>query len=333
MNLKISLYVLVSFLIAFSIFSYVMFLPSSTIKAEIPLPVNMENYLAVQQDFFSNVDLQEKNIFILGSSYIMALNTTQIHDQLLLNGSDYRVYNLAIFGDSIQKRSKTIDAIISAKPEIVVYGIAEDDFSDPAPTNTISTKPSSVLPNPHDLLDNGIASLEEGININYPDSPKTITWLNVRQILGTGTDSEKWNPYPDSPFMKITKANTVTISDLELKNLVNYVVSFGQIKKPQDNKHLQTLKEALVKLQENNIKVVLFVVPHHEYLLSKAPSEYKETFSLVIDDIRKQGLPLYNREQDYSDLTIWHDLTHIAVNEKSFVFSNDVAKMILAVME
>lgn len=309
-----------------------MFLPGKIIKAETPLTENMENYLEVQQDFLSNVDQQENNVFILGSSYIMALNTTQIHDRLLLAGSDYRVYNFAIFGDSIQKRSKIIDAIISAKPEVVVYGIAEDDFSDPAPINVISAKPSSILPDPHELFNEVIFAIETGLRIDYPDSPKTVTWLNIRQVIGTRTDLEKWNPYPDSPFMKITKANTVVISDLELKNLVNYVTSFGQIKKTEDNKHLQTLKKTLEKLQKNNIKVVLFVVPHHDYLLSKAPSDYEKIFELVISDIQKQGLPLYKRNQNYSNLSIWHDLTHVAVNRDSIIFSNDVAKIILDVI-
>jgi hypothetical protein len=85
----------------------------------------------------------------------------------------------------------------------------------------------------------------------------------------------------------------------------------------------------LDKLKENNIKVVLFVVPHHNYLLSKAPPEYEETFGFILKDIEeKYELNVYKRNTDYSDLPIWHDLSHVAVNKKSQPFSNDVAKMI-----
>ena len=39
------------------------------------------------------------------------------------------MYNLSIQGDSIKKRSQVINSIISAKPEIIIYGISENDFS------------------------------------------------------------------------------------------------------------------------------------------------------------------------------------------------------------
>jgi len=332
MSLRISLYVLTSFVISFSVFSYVMFLPIN-IKAETPLPENIQNYIALQEGFFSRVDKLEDNVFIFGSSYIMGLNTTQIHDKIKQNTSDYRVYNLAIFGDSIQKRSKIIDSIIAAKPEVVVYGIAEDDFADPVPANTVYTKPISILPDPHEFFDQGIRLLEERMNLDYPDSPKTVTWLTIRQLVGTRTDLEKFSPYPDSPFMKITKANTITISDLELKNLVNYAGEFGQIKKPEDNQHLKTLKKMLLKLEENDIRVVLFVVPHHSYLLEKSPPEYENNFRLVIDDLQQQGFSTYERDNNYSRLKIWHDLTHVAVNPDAQIFSDDVAQMILDVIQ
>jgi hypothetical protein len=333
MNLKISFYVLISFVIAFSVFSYVMFSSNNTIQTEEPLPANIENYLLTQQNFFSKIDPSERNVFILGSSYIMALDTTHIHNNLLSSDKDYQIYNLSIFGDGIQKRAQTVDMIIDAKPEVVVYGIAEDDFSDPVLTSTMSAKPTSVLPDTQKLFDDGFDAIEKQLNLNFPDSPKTITWINLRQILGTQSSAEKYSPYPNTPFMKIFAANTVVVSDLELKNLINYLGPFGQIESPQDNAYLKSLKQTLAKLQENNIKIVLFVVPHHDYLLSKAPPEYKEKFELILDDIEDSGYFVYERNHDYSDLSMWHDLTHISVNKNSAIFSDDVSKMIKDVLE
>lgn len=329
MNLKISAYVLVSFLIAFSVFSYVMFLPTTKIQAETPLPLNTDYYLSVQRDFFSEIDPQEKNVFIIGSSYIMALNTTQIHNYLVLNNVDYQIYNLSIFGDGIQKRATVIDMIISAKPEVVVYGIGADDFSDPIPVNTLSAKPISILPDPHEFFRVGFDMIENHLELNFPDSPKAVTWVNLRQIMGTGVDLEKYSPYPGSPFMKISEGSTVVISDLELKNQLAYLGPFGQIEPPQNNQYLKSLKQILDKLKENNIKVVLFVVPHHNYVLSKAPAEYEETFDFILKNIEESyGLNVYKRNTGYSDLSIWHDLSHVAVNKKSQPFNDDVAKMI-----
>jgi len=333
MNLTIPLYVLISFVIAFTIFSYVMFSSNNTIQTEEPLPTNMENYLSVQQSFFSKIDPSERNVFILGSSYIMALDTVQIHNNLLTSGKDYQIYNLSIFGDSIQKRTRTVDMIISAKPEVVVYGIAEDDFSDPVLAGMISAKPKSPLPDTQEIFDNGFDAIEEQIGLDFPDSPKTITWINLRQLMGTKTNSDRYTPYPNTPFMKISEANTVAISDLELKNLLNYLGPFGNIESPQNNAYLKSLKQALTQLRENNIKVVLFVVPHHDYMLSSAPSEYKEQFNLILNNIKDDGYSVYERNRTYSELPVWHDLTHVAVNKNSVIFSDDVSKIIKEVLE
>src|SRR5262249_45468462 len=46
----------------------------------------------------------------------------------LRNNLNFTVYNLGIGGDVPKNRVKTIDWIISAKPAIVVYGIAERDL-------------------------------------------------------------------------------------------------------------------------------------------------------------------------------------------------------------
>lgn len=310
-----------------------MFSSNYTIQTEEPLPTNIENYLSTQQSFFSKIEPNEKNVFILGSSYIMALDTTHIHNNLLSDGKDYQIYNLSIFGDGLQKRAQTIDMIIAAKPEVIVYGIAEDDFSDPVLAGAISTKPTSILPDIQDLFDNGFDTAEKQLNLDFPDSPKTITWINLRQILGTKSSAEKYSPYPNTPFMKISEANTVAISDLELKNLMNYLGAFGQIKSPQNNDYLKSLKQTLSKLRENNIKVVLFVVPHHDYMVSKASPEYEEKFSLILDDIEATGYSVNRRNHAYSDLPIWHDLTHVAVNKNSVIFSDDVSKMIKEVLE
>ena len=80
-NLKISAYVLISFLIAFSVFTYVMFLPTNNIQSETPLPLNLDYYISVQQDFFSEIVPQEKNVFILGSKIICIYHLEETANQ------------------------------------------------------------------------------------------------------------------------------------------------------------------------------------------------------------------------------------------------------------
>ena len=128
--------------------------------------------------------------------------------------------------------------------------------------------------------------------------------------------------------MKIMRANTVSISDLELKNTVSYMGQLPEIIPPQSNERLKSFEETLRRIEENNVKVILFVVPRHQYYLTNTQSNYEMTFEQILNKLQQDGFKVYKRNQNYSALPMWHDLTHIAVNKNSYPFNQDVAKMI-----
>lgn len=333
MNAKITISVLASFVIGFSIFVFVMLLPNILHEK---ITTEDVDYINMQEEFFSKkFNPNEKKIFIIGSSYIMALNSTYINNYLSKFDQNYHVYNLAILGDHIKKRSEIIDKMISANPTIIIYGIAEEDFSEPVPVNVLSTKDMKLLPDPHNIIKEWFSEAQQqiGYKIELPQSPKAVTWKIIRDINKKESDDIRFSPYPDAPFLKILRANTVTVSDLELKNLVSYIAPLGKIESPEKNESLSTFKQIIAKLQDNNIKTIIFVVPHHKYLLDTEQKEFKESFSPIIQNIRQTGITVYFRNDAYSDLHIWHDLTHVAVNEGSLVFSEEVAKMIVSEIE
>jgi len=100
-------------------------------------------------EFYSqNFDPNEDKIFILGSSHIMALNTTLIENKLSDESYNFVVYNLAKGGDVPNDRISAIEFMIKSKPKIIVYGIAERAFRSTIPIQQDSTdSPESPLPN------------------------------------------------------------------------------------------------------------------------------------------------------------------------------------------
>ena len=88
--------------------------------------------------------------------------------------------------------------------------------------------------------------------------------------------------------------------------------------------------EIIFTLQENDIQVILFVVPQHKIILEDIGDERIRSFDLILDDLDKiPNLKIYNLFYKYSDLNIWNDPAHIAINDKTAIYSEDVAKMIL----
>jgi len=71
--------------------------------------------------FTQGIDSNEKNLFFVGSSMAAFVNHTFVEDYLKKNGYEYEVYNLGIGSDLPKWRIDSIDMIISAKPEVIVY--------------------------------------------------------------------------------------------------------------------------------------------------------------------------------------------------------------------
>jgi len=54
------------------------------------------------------------------------------------------------------------------------------------------------------------------------------------------------------------------------------------------------------------------------------------SFNLILDELHKiPNLKTYDLFYKYSDLNIWNDPVHVAINDESTIYSEDVAKMIL----
>ena len=118
---------------------------------------------------------------------------------------------------------------------------------------------------------------------------------------------------------------------MELRSLASNISSTsGKINDPENNKNFQILKKMINKIHDKNIKIILFMVPIHDYALTLQSKEFKESFELIEEELVNSIKADVNpRDVNYSDMPIWHDLFHIAVNNQSLIFSEDVANIIL----
>ena len=322
---KIIFSIFTSIIIAFIIFVVIMNIPEEN-KNNI---IGEINYKEIQEDFFSKeFKINEKKIFIIGSSYTQSLNTVEINSKIHQQCIECQVYNLSIQGDTIEKRSQVIDLIISAKPEIIIYGISERDFSNNE--NVDFDNSNTIFPDIKNLILNEVDFIKYIEFLGIPTSPKDKTWNIIREINKDNSINQRFTPYPNSPFLKILDASTISISEMELRSLASNISASGKIYDPENNKKFQILKEMINKIKKNNIKIILFMVPMHDYALSVQSEEFKKSFELIRNElINSSKIDIYPRFLNYTSMPIWHDLLHIAVNDESLIYSEDIANLIL----
>ena len=312
-------------IIAFTIFLIIMNIPEKNHDGSI---IGM-NYNEIQEKFFSKeFKINEKKIFIIGSSYTQSLNTTEINSKIQKQCIECQVYNLSIQGDSIEKRSQVIDSIISAKPEMIIYGISEDNFSNNENVEYDNSNP--IFPDIKNLILNKIDFTKYIEFLEIPASPKDKTWNIIRQINKDNSINQRFIPYPNSPFLKILDASTISISEMELRSLASNIPSSGKINDLENNKKFQILKEMINKIKKNDIKIILFMVPIHDYALSIQSEEFKKSFELIREGLMNSSkIEINPRFSNYTNMPIWHDLLHIAVNNESLIYSKDIGNIIL----
>lgn len=279
-----------------------------------------------EKKYYDSIRDIDNKIFLVGSSHISALNPFVIEEFLAKNNEHYQVFNLSKMANLPQREIKNIDLLISSKPTIVVYGISARDFSEIESINKSEVKSDQPLPDPSILLDNWLNEQNTEILLLQPDfSPKLITLKEIRGVTVNSQD------YVKAPFFRFDyKRDFNVMNDNGLKILAINDAKPVEIKDPDKNRALTDLKEIINKLQENNIKVILFTTPQHKYFYDLVDPNEKIAFEKILSDIQETtNLKIFSFTEKYSDLEIWRNPTHIVVSKSSSVFSDDVANIIL----
>ena len=309
--------ILFSFLLSFSIF--LVLIQIFYQEQEIALIEDEKNY-------YSSIKEIDHKIFLVGGSHMSAINPFFIEEFLGENNEEYEVFNLSKMANRPLREIKNIDLLISAGPEIVVYGISARDFAAIQSINKPTVKSNQPLPDPSLFFKNWLNIQNSELLILQPDfSPKLIT---LKELRGKIVNSQDYIKAPFFRFDYKRDFNVMVDEKLQLQAIRDAKpVEITSIDKNQD---LLSLKKIITHLQENNIKIILFTTPQHKYFYDLVATSEKQAFEKIIVELEKSNnLEIYRFTEKYSDLEIWRNPTHIVVSKSASIFSDDIAKLIL----
>ena len=314
---KILLIVFVSFIISFTTFVVLM----QSFHDE-----QVEELFEHERFYYESIQDIENKIFLVGGSHISALNPFIIEEYLTENNKDFEVFNLSKMANRPQNEIKNLELLISSEPKIVVYCISARDFADIKSVNDPKIKSDQPLPDPLSLIDIWFNNQNTDLLILQPGfSPKLITLKELRGVTVNPDD------YMKAPFFRFDyKRDFNAMPDDELKLDGIAEAKPVNIRLPSENRDLSSLKEIIDRLQQNNIKVILFASPQHKYLYDLVDDSEKIAFKKILTNIHDTtNLEIHLFTDKYSDLEIWRNTTHIAANKSGSIFSIDIAKLIL----
>lgn len=282
-----------------------------------------------QNNFFQETFPSNKNkIFLVGSSHIGHLNMDYINKKINSEYPNYNVYNLAINSDHPKSRYNNIEELISLNPSLVFYGISFRDFE--SKFQSSSTENFSI----ENLVPNLQQSTKETYSKFDLPNPQLITKKIIRTILDE-TGIQKAPVYDiqpqNTPFFSLGSQQTIILDDLELERLSPFLIPEPSTLNIniENNEDEYYLRQIISKLQENNIKVILFTTPLSKAYLNSLNHDAENNFNDILDSIENDfDLVIYDFTDKYSELQVWTNPDHIAYNDKSMQFSEDIKSII-----
>lgn len=335
--MRVIISIIIACVLSVGIFSTAIFIYQYTIQDGKLIQIDETSVL--EEKFYSQ-NFTGKKIFILGSSLVHAANAEYIENYLLENEQNYEVYNLAIASDKPIKRLKTIDNIIKAQPDVVVYGIGFSDVYDQI--SAAYLKSENPLPDPRQFFAEFMWYLEinSEFNFNVLSSTRTVSFGVIDNILQKGIinprqDKElvQQDTFQNTPFFKYHKYDTEIMNEKEVEMQIKEL-PLTVINPPQKNKNVIALKKTIDILQENNIQVMIFTTPYHKLFYEMSPNYDQKAFNVIIEDLTKSTNTKINfLHSKYNNTQIWHAHDHLVVNKNSTFYSEDIARIILSELD
>ena len=315
---KTTFFIFIAFVFSISIFLFIMSIAP--------------DYKYLEHEEFFSQNLTGEKIFIFGSSQIYALNPVNISNHLLEKGHSYTVYNLGQGSSDAEEQLRTIDFVISQEPKVVVYGIAYQTFYSHG--RTIIEKPPESLISPPKLSDL-LSTISLPYNTGLLDNPKFATINTFNHFYQKQTrnfQEELEHPYLNTPFFVHTPYAEIPAEQKYLEKGSKFANYKGNEIYPIDkNRTYAALKELIHILNDHNIEVIVFTTPHLKTWLEQVPTQQKEIFNSMLDDLEKEfNFEVFRLHDKYEVMDIWVDqFHHISHSEKTDFYSEEIAKMIL----
>jgi hypothetical protein len=318
MNIRITITITIVFILVFGALFVSHYDSTSSKEGE-------KNY----DEFFTKQFDNDKKIFILGSSHIGTLNTTLVNQIINNYDSKFEVFHLGYNGDKPEKREQMLPDILTLNPSLVVYGISYRDFG---------SFNSNEEPKFYDIKQYWEITVNE-----FNEKESVNPQLMIRKILRNALVDMNTS---QTPTKDITPINTpfTTISETEMKimdkdsikrQVLNSINSPSTLKIPlENNQQVESLKKIIKEFQDNDIKVIIFLTPLTEEYTKNLSDSTKTEFKKIIFEIEKEfSLKIYDFTNKYSEFNVWHDLDHVAYNEKSMIYTKDLGEIIIFEMD
>ena len=303
MNGKISLAVTLAFIIALS--SFIPFYE----KYRVPNVSEINN-----DPLFQKISqINNEKLLIIGGSAVGQLNSTHLNKVLSDKFSNHIIYNLAYNADIPTQRLDSIESTIFTNPEIIFYGISYWSFSD------------------YYNIGNSDYPLQSLFTNIFEINPKATTLNALKIILGNDVGLFPSQEYVSevTPFYPYSKEqmeiNEPSKFYLDVETTIQKVHQ-----NPSNSEQLTAFQDTIEILQKNKIKVIIFTVPLHQSYLDVIPKNDKILFNETLENLsQKYDVKIYNFTNTYSNQNMWKDSYHVALNQNSLAYSDDVAQMII----
>jgi RNase H-fold protein (predicted Holliday junction resolvase) len=291
---------------------------------------DLSPYLKDHPFYLEELDPEKKKIFIIGSSTIARVNATFLNEQINEKNNDYLIYNLAISADDPIRRSSIIHPTVSLNPKLIVYGVSMIDFR--------SSYVDQLLPDPK-LIDNKFFDFF-GLNF-VPLNPKLNSEKIIQSILENVNLDEKSKPnnkiltISHTPFYKYPKQYAQITNFEEIKKDISKEdLEIYKIHSLSNNDQLNKFKKIIEYTQKEKIEMIIVAVPLSKPLLDSLSDEDRKLFDEILEEIsQKYNIKIFDLTEKYSELNIWQDSNHVALNTKSIIFSEDLLKIIYSAIE
>lgn len=318
-NINILFYVIIVFLISFSI----LFLELLIFESDI-----FTNHIEIK-NFIGSKD----KIFLFGTSYVSAIDTT--HVQNMFDKIKLDVVMIHTKTTGISDMLTQIDNFISYSPKMIVYGVGFRDIGfQEGEFCTFSNIPR------YDLKEN----LQKNNNFNLLNSqiqilptiqlenPKHVTLTIFKNFFGAyqkdhvlSFDGKKTKILLQEPgFDKIIPIDTLNQGDDR-----SYCMDFKK-----RNSELNNLNKIFSNLKNNEIDVIVFIPPYTKAYLERLSPELRLSLTNDIQKIsEKYNFDFYDLSSKFENFDIFTNHTHVARNPDSSIYTKEISSLIISKLE
>lgn len=260
--------------------------------------------------------------FVLGASYAYPINATHVAESLEKNDLEYEIYNLADMSDTPSHRLKSLEHLISLKPEVVIYCVSITDFENPVTQSYIMDRSSTdgfeILNPKKEIVKILSVTTQNNLDGKFPTSPKERTILSIKYLI-------RGPEFVHNPFINY---NITPVTDEKTFD-AEYNFTFRGVDTSHNNEERIALQKIITELKKNNIKVILFTSPHHKVFLDAVGESNLIVFESIMTEIAEQNdIGVHFLHNKYEKTDIWRDPHHIAVNKDAIIYSDDIAAIL-----